>query len=589
MYIFERQTDGAWAEVDKVRDPDPVRFGLFGSAVALDGDRMLVAAERSEDPATDYEGGTVYVFDRQPDGTWVASATLQRPETEGRVGFGDAVALDGDRALIGAGGTRSSPVNRNGRAYVYDRTGSTWTEVAKLESPDGTVANNNKQFGEAVALDGDVALVGASGQGVTYPGLGSFASGAAYLFERDGSGGWPLRQRLTPDDLDRSDLSSEQIEFGFSVALDDGIAVIGAKDDDLDGAIQSGSAYVFEDDGGTWSRTAKLRGGGRESTNFGFSMSMSDGSVVTGEIRGGDPDTEPGVAHIHVLIAPPPPPLSLTVRESIGVTDAPGLVQALMLMVQERIGVSDGPTVARADGSAASGTFPIRLDSARVAFVGPVGLGIAFNSVTAPGGVSVLFEALAPEGAEGIPEGVTLAPYRWRLAATDGLAFDSARVAFAPEALPLLDVTDPEAVTVYRRPEAGTGPFAPLRTEVDAESGAIVGTGLEGFSEFALAGTGFTVGTEPEAEVPLVFGLSAPAPNPARGRTRFLLSLPEAGPVQVDLLDLLGRRVATLVEGELPAGQTAVEIRADRLATGSYVVVLRAGGQLATSRLTVVR
>ncbi|MEM1054403.1 MAG: T9SS type A sorting domain-containing protein [Bacteroidota bacterium] len=608
VYIFERQADGSWAEVDKVRDPDPVRFGFFGEAVALDGDRMLVAAERGEDPATDYEGGTVYVFDRQSDGTWTASATLQRPEAEGRVGFGDALALDGDRALIGAGGTNFSPVNRNGRAYVYDLSGSTWTEVAELESPDGTVANNNKQFGEAVSLDGDVALIGARGQGIEVPGLGFFASGAAYVFAREASGEWTLRQRLDPDDLDRAELpSSRQIEFGRSVALEDGTAVVGASRDVVGGEFDAGSAYVFEDDEGTWTRTAKLRGGGREFSNFGFSMSVSDGTVVTGEIRGGDPDTEPGVAQVHVLVAPPPPTLSLTVREaigvtddprllaalqllvqeSIGVTDAPALVQALMLMVQERVGVSDGPTLAQADGSTATAAFPIRLDSTRVAFLGPVGLTVSFSGVEAEGGVSVFFEALAPEAPDGIPMEATLAPYRWRISATDGLAFDSARVAFDPDVLPRLFLSEGEEVAVYRRPDSGGGTFAALQTTLDPETGEIVASGVEAFSEFAIAGTGVIVGTEEEG--PAVFGLSAPRPNPARGTTRLVLSLAEPGPAQVDVLDLRGRRVATLVQGELPAGQTVIDLRADTFAAGSYVVVLRAGGQLATSRLTVVR
>ncbi|MEL6616384.1 MAG: T9SS type A sorting domain-containing protein, partial [Bacteroidota bacterium] len=426
-------------------------------------------------------------------------------------------------------------------------------------------------------------------------------------FGREASGAWPLRQRLTPDDIDRAELpSSRQIEFGTSVALEDGTAVVGAPEDVVDGAFDAGSVYVYEETDGTWAQTGKLRGGGREFTNFGFSTAISDGSAVTGEPRGGDPDTEPGVAYVHEIEAPPPPTLSLFVQESIGVSDAPEaqaalqllvqesigvtddprLIAALALLVQESIGVSDAPTSALADGSAASGASPVRVDSALVQFVGPVGLGITFDGVTVPGGVSVFFEALAPEAPAGIPSGATLAPYRWSLTATGGLAFDSARVAFDADALPRLEITDGDAVTVYRREASGAGTFEAVRTTF--EDGVIVGSGVEGFSEFAIAGTGFTVGTDDETG-PLVFGLSVPAPNPANSQTRVVLSLPEPGPVQVDVLDLRGRRVATLVQGDLPAGQTALQIRTDALAAGSYIVVLRSGDQMALSRLTVVR
>ncbi|MEM8559840.1 MAG: T9SS type A sorting domain-containing protein [Bacteroidota bacterium] len=605
VYIFERQADGSWAEVDKVRDPDPVRFGFFGEAVALDGDRMLVAAERSEDPATDYEGGTVYVFDRQSDGTWTASATLRRPEAEGRVGFGDAVALDGDRALIGAGGTNFSPVNRNGRAYVYDLSGSTWTEVAELESPDGTVANNNKQFGEAVALDGDVVLIGARGQGIEVPGLGFFASGAAYLFERNASGGWPLRERFTPDDLDRDELpSSRQIEFGRSVALEERTAVVGAAEDVVGGEFDAGSAYVFSEAGGAWSQTDKLQGGGREFSNFGFSMALSDGSLVTGEIRGGDPDTQPGVAHVHNIEAPTLPRLSLFVEERIGVSDAPRLLAALQLLVQERIGVtdaprllgalqllvqeriavSDGPGVALEDGSAAATGQPVRLDTDLVSFFAPTGLDVTFENIATPGGLSVFYEAAAPDNTEGLPD-ATVAPYRWVIATTDGLAFENASVRFDTNAFPSL--ADPERVTIYRRPDAGTGTFEEVTTSVDSDDGALVGSGITAFSEFVIAGDGVVVSSE--ADLPLVFALDGPYPNPATTEATLDLALPESGPIRVEVLDLLGRRVALLAEGDQPAGYVTLRLRTDRLAAGSYFIRLQAGDEEAVARLTVVR
>ncbi|MEL6616386.1 MAG: hypothetical protein AAFQ43_11640, partial [Bacteroidota bacterium] len=154
VYVYERQ-GGVWSEVAKIRDPAPVAFGRFGEAVALSGTTLLVTASgvRPDGGGGTYDGGTVYVFVRDASGAWTPEAALQRPGSEGRAFFGDALAVNGGRALIGGGGFS------NGRAYIYERSGAAWTEVAELESPDPTVAGNNKQFGEAVALDGDVALV----------------------------------------------------------------------------------------------------------------------------------------------------------------------------------------------------------------------------------------------------------------------------------------------------------------------------------------------------------------------------------------------------------------------------------------------
>ncbi|MEO1477778.1 MAG: T9SS type A sorting domain-containing protein [Bacteroidota bacterium] len=601
VYVYERNPSGTWVEVTKLRDPSPLAFGEFGDAVALDGDRMLVTAKRLSDPATNYEGGTVYVFDRQQNGAWTVSATLTRTEAEGRAFFGDALALDGDRALIGAGGAGS-----NGRAYVYERAGTVWTEVAEVESPDPTVAGNNKQFGEAVALNGDVALVGANGQGVTYPGLGAFASGAAYVFGRNAGGSWSLRQRLTPGDIDRAELSSSrQIEFGASVALEEGTALVGAPDDVIDGTFGAGSAYVFAETSGTWEQASKLRGsGGDDGERFGTAVAITDGFAVSGAIFAAVGNQEPGAAYVHAIEGPDLPTLSLLVQERIGVTDAPRVLAALQLLVQERIGVTDAPRLlgalrllvqerlavsdnggaARADGSASATAQPIRLDTDLVSFFAPTGLDVAFDNISTPGDLSVFFEAAPPENTEGLPN-ETIAPYRWVISATDGLAFESASVRFDPDAFASL--ADPERVTIYRRPDAGTGAFEEVATSVDPVDGSLVGSGLTAFSEFVIAGDGVVVNSE--ADLPLVFALDGPYPNPATTETTLELALPEAGPIRVEVLDVLGRRVALLAEGEQPAGYVTLRLRTDRLAAGSYFVRLRAGDEETTTRLTVVR
>ncbi|MDT7855729.1 Ig-like domain-containing protein [Rubrivirga sp. S365] len=105
------------------------------------------------------------------------------------------------------------------------------------------------------------------------------------------------------------------------------------------------------------------------------------------------------------------------------------------------------------------------------------------------------------------------------------------------------------------------------------------------------------VGTEAFASsvaggVPLVapaFGLERAAPNPVRAAATLAFSVPAPGPVTLDVVDVLGRRVAVLVDGERGAGRHEVAWRPDGLASGTYVVRLRAAGESATQTVTVVR
>lgn len=84
---------------------------------------------------------------------------------DGRLGdrFGDAVALDGDTALAGASGDDIGANPDQGSVYVFTRNGSTWTQQAKLIGNDGA---ENEFFGTSIALDGDTALTGLLGDDV---------------------------------------------------------------------------------------------------------------------------------------------------------------------------------------------------------------------------------------------------------------------------------------------------------------------------------------------------------------------------------------------------------------------------------------
>src|SRR5688572_17015953 len=117
--------------------------------------------------------------------------------------FGDAVAMDGDTALIGAYGADNENGANAGAAYVFVRNGTTWTEQQRLIGDPGALFS----FGAAVAVSGDTAVVGAFGEDHS----GLVNAGAAYVYVRSGTT-WSLQQKLTASDATVADA------FGGSVA-----------------------------------------------------------------------------------------------------------------------------------------------------------------------------------------------------------------------------------------------------------------------------------------------------------------------------------------------------------------------------------
>jgi len=158
--------------------------------------------------------------------------------------FGAAVSVDGQTAVVGAPGDGPAELNGAGSAYVFVRSGSRWTEAAKLVASDPSL---NDTFGEAVAVSGDTVVIGAPQDNHA----GGLDAGSAYVFVRNG-GAWTEQAKLTASDASASD------RFGWSVALAGDIVVIGVPLDDHAGGADAGSAYVFARSDGVWTEQAHL-------------------------------------------------------------------------------------------------------------------------------------------------------------------------------------------------------------------------------------------------------------------------------------------------------------------------------------------
>lgn len=229
----------------------------FGVALALDGNTLLVGANGDDDNGS--SSGSAYVFERSGS-SWTETHKLTASDGALSDFFGWSVALQGDVAVIGARGKQSD----RGAVYVFRELFGSWVEEQKLVASNGVVAD---EFGWDVALDDDVIVVGARRSGA------SLSAGSVYVFEHDGAQ-WVEVQELQANDGFGGD------EFGFSLALHDQTLLVGARGEFL---ADPGAAFVFEHDGAAWQQTQKLDSTGIVgNANFGYAVALRGDLAAVG-------------------------------------------------------------------------------------------------------------------------------------------------------------------------------------------------------------------------------------------------------------------------------------------------------------------
>ncbi|MDU9047378.1 MAG: FG-GAP repeat protein [Candidatus Electrothrix sp. Rat3] len=279
-YVFVR-SGSTWSQQAKLTPDDNAADDWFGDSVSISGDTALVGADGDDDNGLD--SGSAYVFVRSGS-IWSQQAKLTPNDGAADDRFGYSVTISGDTALVGAYGDDDNG-SGSGSTYVFVRSGSTWSQQAKLTPDDGAA---DDWFGDSVAISGDTALIGADGDDDN----GS-DSGSAYVFVRSGST-WSQQKKLIPDDNAAGDW------FGWSVAISGDTALIGADGDDDNGS-DSGSAYVFVRSGSTWSQQAKLTpDDGTAGDWFGASVSISGDTALVGADGDDDNGSDSGSAYVFV-------------------------------------------------------------------------------------------------------------------------------------------------------------------------------------------------------------------------------------------------------------------------------------------------
>ncbi len=267
-------------EIHKVTAGDGAANDLFGTAVAVHDGVAVVGARLADEHGLN--SGSVYLVSVETGGV---IAELDSGDISGGDEFGSAVAIDAQHVVAGAPNC-DEEANNAGCAIVFDRASGNQSFL--LVASDAESSDN---FGESVAVLDGFAVVGAFNN----DDQGS-QSGSAYVFNTaTGAQVW----KLLPDDGDSFDL------FGFAVGVNDSVAVVSARGDEVNGA-NSGSVYLF--DLGSGMQLSKIDpSDGQAGAQFGRSVSVMGDVLLVGAIADNGAGADAGAAYLFDISDPSNP------------------------------------------------------------------------------------------------------------------------------------------------------------------------------------------------------------------------------------------------------------------------------------------
>ncbi|MBX2822997.1 MAG: FG-GAP repeat protein [Rhodothermaceae bacterium] len=255
-------------QIFKIAHPDTTTGNGFGTSVAIDGDRALIGA--SAEDVCGVNSGAAYIYERDDaDESWKKVTRLVPSDCVEGDFFGRSLSIHGDRAVVAASGTFPNR-NASNAAYIFERNSETgeWKEVAKIKQYQEVEEGS---FAASVSLDGDRLLVTTSGDPIRQE-----YNGAAYIYERTEDNRWVKKARLKGTGRLADGV------FGGAGALDGDYAVVTASKYYEE---EPGSLFIFERNAETdeWERVKHIKG----IDDIFISVDIEANYVVAGESRGG--------------------------------------------------------------------------------------------------------------------------------------------------------------------------------------------------------------------------------------------------------------------------------------------------------------
>lgn len=540
LFISAKTATG-WTERTILTAADGAPGDAFGSAMAFTGIDIIVGAPEQANVNGD-DAGAVYLFNRNGE-VWTQRGRLLAVNSVIQPLFGSSVDISGDYAVIGARGKAGD----TGAAYVYELTEAGWSQLTDLVASDGEAGD---LFGTSVAIEGDYILVGAPGN--------NNARGAVYVFQR-GSEAWGEQAVLVASDGEAGDA------FGTAVTLSGNLAAVGAPADDHARGANAGSAYVFVRNGNAWSQQARaFAADGMADDQLGSSIDLENTTLVTGSPNEGL--LQSGTVYVFEQSGSTWPQEAKLVASDAASGDRFG----------EAVSISDNYVLVgmpRRDGNKGaayvyrrtSGVWNEREVSKIEASDGESGS--LFGTSVSISGEFALIGGMGIDGGNG-------AAYLLQQDGTDWL--QQAR----------LNPDGTGANGQFGYAVALHNDHAVIGAPADTN-----GNGDEAGAAYlvSISGAIVVVGLEDEQAHQEVFTLEQNYPNPATGKTTIPYAVASPGNVRVELYDLLGRQVMTLVDSVQPVGRYEVVFDTASLTSGLYFYRLIAGGSAATKQMIIVR
>lgn len=244
VHVYKKIGAGNWQWIQTLSASDPGKTDQFGTAIASDGQTLVVSAPRRDSQEV-LDSGAVYVYEASSSGQWIQTQIIEAPQPGPGKLFGNRIAIAEGRLLVGAYKEDGQGASE-GRVFAYKRStnSSDWQLTQTIQAPSPAPG---ARFGYSLDIHGEIAVIGAPGENVN-----GITSGAVHVFSHSGSN-WQAQARVVPA------MPLADVEFGSNVDLSPDQRWIGVgAPQDSDKSPFAGAIHMFSKTGSTWSEQQKL-------------------------------------------------------------------------------------------------------------------------------------------------------------------------------------------------------------------------------------------------------------------------------------------------------------------------------------------